>query len=64
MNELEQLQTWNVDNDGKLMLKPKAEIKADLGRSPDYRDMFLMRSWFDYNEWDIPDDIERKLGIY
>ena len=64
VNELEQLQTWNVDNDGKLMLKPKAEIKADLGRSPDYRDMFLMRSWFDYNEWDIPDDIERKLGIY
>jgi hypothetical protein len=62
-NELEQLQTWKPDNDGKLMLKPKAEIKLDIGRSPDWRDMFLMRSWFDYNEYNIPDDIERRLGI-
>lgn len=62
-NELEQLQTWKADNDGKLMLKPKAEIKIDLGRSPDWRDMFLMRSWFDYNEYDIPEDIENRLGI-
>lgn len=63
VNELEQLQTWKPDNDGKLMLKPKAEIKQDIGRSPDWRDMFLMRSWFDYNEYDIPDDIERRLGL-
>lgn len=62
-NELEQLQTWKPDNDGKLMLKPKAEIKLDIGRSPDWRDMFLMRSWFDYNEYEIPDDIERRLGL-
>ena len=62
-NELEQIQTWKADSDGKLMLKPKAEIKLDLGRSPDWRDMFLMRSWFDYNEYDIPDDIERRLGL-
>ena len=62
-NELEQLQTWKPDNDGRLMLKPKAEIKLDIGRSPDWRDMFLMRSWFDYNEYDIPDDIERRLGL-
>ena len=63
VNELEQLQTWKADNDGRLMLKPKAEIKLDLGRSPDWRDMFLMRSWFDYNEYDIPNDIERRLGL-
>ena len=62
-NELEQLQTWKPDNDGRLMLKPKAEIKLDLGRSPDWRDMFLMRSWFDYNEYDIPDDIEKRMGL-
>lgn len=62
-NELEQLQTWKPDNDGRLMLKPKPEIKLDIGRSPDWRDMFLMRSWFDYNEYDIPDDIERRLGL-
>ena len=62
-NELEQLQTWKSDNDGRLMLKPKAEIKLDIGRSPDWRDMFLMRSWFDYNEYDIPDNIEQRLGL-
>lgn len=61
--ELEQLQTWKADSDGKLDLKPKAEIKADLGHSPDWRDMLLMRSWFDYNEYDIPDNIERILGL-
>lgn len=45
--ELEQLQTWNVDNDRKLFIKPKEEIKQDIGRSPDWRDVLLMRSWFD-----------------
>lgn len=63
IRELEQLQTWKADSDGKLMLKPKEEIKAELGCSPDWRDMFLMRFWFDYNEVDIPDDIERRLGL-
>lgn len=62
-NELEQLQTWKSDSDGKLMLKPKAEIKEDIGRSPDWRDMLLMRAWFDYNEVEIPDDLEDRLGI-
>lgn len=63
IRELEQLQTWKADSDGKLKLKPKEEIKMDIGCSPDWRDMFLMRAWFDYNEYDIPDDIERRLGI-
>ena len=30
----------------------------EIGCSPDWRDMFLMRCWFDYNEVDIPDNIE------
>ena len=63
IRELEQLQTWKADSDGKLKLKPKEEIKMDIGCSQDWRDMFLMRAWFDYNEYDIPDDIERRLGI-
>lgn len=61
--ELEQLQTWKADSDGKLKLKPKEEIKVEIGCSPDWRDMFLMRCWFDYNEVDIPDNIERILGL-
>lgn len=61
--ELGQLQTWKADDDGRLKLKPKVEIKADIGGSPDWRDMLLMRAWFDYNEYDIPADIERRLGL-
>ena len=63
IRELEQLQTWKADSDEKLKLKPKVEIKNDIGRSPDWRDMLLMRSWFDYNEYDIPDNLERVLGL-
>lgn len=63
IRELEQLQTWKADSDGKLKLKPKDEIKVDIGCSPDWRDMLLMRAWFDYNEYDIPDNIERVLGL-
>lgn len=63
IRELEQLQTWKGDSDGKLQLKPKEEIKLDLGCSPDWRDMLLMRCWFDYNEIDIPENIEQILGL-
>lgn len=61
--ELGELQTWKADSDGPLRLKPKEEIKNDIGHSPDWRDMLLMRSWFDYNEYNVPDDIERRLGL-
>lgn len=47
--DLEQLQTWKPDNDKVLMIKPKEEIKKDIGRSPDWRDAMLMRAWFEYN---------------
>lgn len=60
--ELEQLQTWKSDSDGTLKIKPKEEIKQDIGCSPDWRDVFLMRCWFDFNEYDIPDDIEKRLS--
>lgn len=33
-----------------ITLISKAEIKQNLGRSPDYRDMILMRAYFDYNK--------------
>lgn len=48
--ELGQLQTYDVDSDGKLKIKPKELIKQDIGRSPDWRDLFLMRSYFDYKK--------------
>ena len=42
------LQTYDVDSDGKLKIIPKEEIKQNIGHSPDWRDLFLMRSYFEY----------------
>ena len=50
IQECEQLIAWKVDDDGKLKLKPKAEIKQDIGRSPDWRDMLLMREYFELKQ--------------
>lgn len=35
---------------GKLYLTNKDTVKEKIGRSPDWRDMFLMRSFFEYDE--------------
>lgn len=60
--EIEQLQTWNSDTDGRLQLKPKAQIKEDIGHSPDWRDAMLMRCYFDYANTVVPEDIEKRLS--
>jgi transcriptional regulatory protein LevR len=41
--ELEQVKQKEVDNDQKLCIIPKEEIKEAIGRSPDYSDMLMMR---------------------
>lgn len=46
--ELEQLKSYELDKDGKLKVLPKEKIKDNIGRSPDYRDMLMMRCYFDY----------------
>ena len=48
--ELAQVKRDKGDSDGKLRLKPKDQIRADLGRSPDFSDLFLMAMWFDLAE--------------
>jgi phage terminase large subunit len=45
--ELEQLKQKNVDGDGKKGIVNKEHVKSIIGRSPDYRDMLLMREWFE-----------------
>lgn len=45
--ELGQLKNWKVDDENKVYLLPKVEIKNNIGRSPDFRDALLMRSFFD-----------------
>jgi len=48
--ELAQVKRDKGDGDGKLRLKPKDQIRADLGRSPDFSDILLMAMWFDLME--------------
>ena len=35
-----------IDSDGKLQIKPKNEVKEELGRSPDIGDPLIYRMWF------------------
>lgn len=59
--EVAQLKSWKVDDDNKVWLLPKKEIKLNIGRSPDWRDALLMRAYFDLSgadaeletEWDF-----------
>src|SRR5690606_4895170 len=46
--DLEQVKSHNADNDGKMQILPKAEIKQLIGRSPDYSDSMAMRMFFEY----------------
>ncbi len=46
IQELFQIQSKNTSN-RKLDCKNKQEIKEDIGRSPDYRDMIFMRVFFE-----------------
>ncbi len=41
------LRAKNIDNDGKLQIKPKDEVKEDLGHSPDIGDPLIYRAWFE-----------------
>ena len=47
VEELEQLKSYDLDKDGKLRVLPKAKIKENIGRSPDWRDMLMMRMFFE-----------------
>jgi len=44
--ELSQLKTYDADKDGKLRILPKEKIKENIGRSPDWLDVFIMRCYF------------------
>ena len=46
IEDLEQIKKKDPDKDGKLMVTPKDEIKANIGRSPDYGDAIMMRMYF------------------
>ena len=43
LTELEMLQSYDLDKDGKIQVMPKAKIKEILGHSPDILDALIMR---------------------
>jgi len=47
IKELECLQSYALDNDGKIQLMPKAKIKELIGHSPDRLDGLIMRMIFE-----------------
>jgi hypothetical protein len=55
IEELEQLRTYKAGDDGKLRVLPKEQIKQNIGRSPDWRDVLMMRKYF---------DLTVKSGVY
>ncbi len=45
--EFSWLKTYKSDDENKLRIFPKKEVKKEIGRSPDWRDLILMRKYFD-----------------
>lgn len=48
VEELEQLKEYENDGQSKLRILPKEKVKDAIGRSPDWRDVLMMRAWFDF----------------
>ena len=49
IEELEQIKSLPNDTDGKLRIVSKTDVKANIGRSPDYSDALMMRMYFEVN---------------
>ncbi|MES2397934.1 MAG: terminase [Bacteroidota bacterium] len=47
VEELETIESYKSDLEGKLRIIPKEQVKDKIGRSPDWRDVLMMRYWFD-----------------
>lgn len=47
IEDCETIETYKADSDGKLRILPKEKIKEKTGRSPDWRDVLMMRIYFD-----------------
>lgn len=47
IEEMGYVKQKDMDKDMKKKVLSKDEVKAELGRSPDYADMIMMRYWFE-----------------
>lgn len=59
IKELECLQSYKLDDDGKIQLMPKAKIKEIIGKSPDILDALTMRMFFE-----IKPELKRPKSYY
>lgn len=50
------LREHGIDEDGKLKIKPKDEVKEDLGHSPDIGDAIIYRVWFELKKEALNED--------
>lgn len=47
IEDLEQIKSKDLDDDKKLKVMPKDEVREHIGRSPDYGDCLMMRMYFE-----------------
>ena len=47
IKEIECLQSYELDKDGKIQILPKEKVKEIIGHSPDILDMLIMRMYFE-----------------
>lgn len=57
--ELDAIKQTDNSEDGKLAIIPKSEIKEQLGRSPDFADVLMMRMTFEMKE--VPLTLKREM---
>lgn len=59
------LRQKNVDSDRKLQIKPKDEVKQELGKSPDVGDTIIYRAWFELRKEAIDEDpnMEKTISL-
>lgn len=55
------LRQKDIDSDGKLKIKSKEDVKAELGKSPDIGDTIIYRAWFELQKETIPSSEERVI---
>lgn len=57
--DLEQIKSKDLDDDKKLKVMPKDEVREHIGRSPDYGDCLIMRMYFEVSGIDQEVSIAR-----
>ena len=63
VQEMSQVKMYKPDEEGKLRITPKKDIKENIGRSPDLLDTFIMRMWFELRKDTETRDVYRADAV-